>query len=242
MILSKYPVNAPADPSSNQASQLLKLCNTSELMKYIQANGLASVAPTSPPDVKEASQEEDEMDTTVDSIKTEEEECQSLDDGESMNTEVLIAPTPPDMTEMKLEKFSPRNKESFSSLEDDDQKPDSSDRADIDEVPDIDCEYSSESRRNSLRLKYQQMSISRKQRRSSKTNLHKMMQKTKDDIVADATPRSTFQCQRCAKTFSTRSLLSRHWATATKCYICSISVCDLKVLNEHMKSVHSEYS
>eukprot|EP00116_Pleurobrachia_bachei_P007243 sb/3467505/ len=140
--------------------------------------------------------------------------------------------------------------ESFSSVDDDEGKGAELSDNNTDEESGGGGGVAGESRRNSLRLKYSQMSISRKTRRSSKS-LNRMLQKTgKVEELSEpvalqsiiGSSRSTYSCQRCSKTFVNRSLLSRHWGAATKCYICSVSMCDLKDLNEHMKSAHSEYT
>ena len=243
-ILSKYS-SASSDSSSSQSS-LMKLYNTPEFAKFLQTHNMQSIALPTPPD----------------SVKLEPEEMDCSQDSSNDKTPPRLSIVETDCSDSLLQhshSLSPTSgaqqypHESFSSLEDD--VSDINLSADLDDQ--IDGDGSAEFRRNSIRMKYQQLSISGRPpgRRSSKSS-NKMLCKSKtveevseismvqQNAVANAmsSVRSSFICQRCSKTFVNRSLLSRHWGSATKCYICSKSMCDLKVLNEHMKSEHSEYS
>ncbi|KAL5268371.1 hypothetical protein ACHWQZ_G002288 [Mnemiopsis leidyi] len=241
-ILSKYS-SASSDSSSSQSSAL-KLYNTPEqLMKYWQTHVMQSISLSSN-DRENIKTEPDDMDCSQDTPETRSPPrhppITKTDSSDSLLHQAALSPS---------SSSHPQPNESFSSLELEEDGT-GSDKGDLD--MDIDGD-SSESRRNSLRQKYQQLSISRMGRRSSKS-LNKMLSKAKVEEVGETNPvqsavanamctaRMSFTCQRCSKTFVNRSLLSRHWGSSTKCYICSKSMCDLKVLNEHMKSEHAEYS
>jgi len=238
-ILSKYS-SASSDSSSSQSSAL-KLYNTPEqLMKYWQTHVMQSIALSSN-DPENIKTEPDEMDCSQDTPETRSPPRHPPITKTDSSDSLLHPALSPSSS------IQQQPNESFSSLE---LEEDGSDKGDLDMEIDGD---SSESRRNSLRQKYQQLSISRMGRRSSKS-LNKMLSKTKVEEVSESSPvqsavasamssaRSSFSCQRCSNTFVNRSLLSRHWGASTKCYICSKSMCDLKVLNEHMKSEHAEYT
>ena len=240
-ILSKYP-SVSSDAGGPHPANLLKLCNTAELMTYLQLHTMQSIALSS------AEKTESDMDYSEDPPAPSENEAKrgpsplpyrqmtkrdSSDSLGDVKPNLLHRVSNPSLSPNSVQ----FNHESLSSLEleDEDGREGGSDKGDTDDQGDAEPESS---RRNSLRLKYQQLSISRKTGRSSKS-LNKMLSKKSVEEITDG---SRFSCQRCNKTFVSRSLLSRHWGTATKCYICSLSMCDLKVLNEHMKSAHSEYS
>jgi predicted RNA-binding Zn-ribbon protein involved in translation (DUF1610 family) len=240
-ILSKYS-STSSDSSSSQSSAL-KLYNTPEqLMKYWQTHVMQSIALSSN-ERETIKTEPDEMDCSQDTPETR-SPPRHPPIAKTDSSDSLLHPALSPQSSIQ-----PHPNESFSSLELEEDGA-GSDKGDLDMEIDGD---SSESRRNSLRQKYQQLSISRMGRRSSKS-LNKMLSKTKVEEVSEtnsvqsavasaiSTARSSFSCQRCSKTFVNRSLLSRHWGSSTKCYICSKSMCDLKVLNEHMKSEHAEYS
>lgn len=244
-ILSKYS-SASTDSSSSQSS-LMKLYNTPEFTKFLQSHNMQSIATATPPDSVKL--ELEEMDCSQDSGLADDKSPPRLSIVEQDSSENLLQHSNSLSPKGSVQQYP---NESFSSLEEDVDHINLS--GDLDDQ--IEGDGSAEYRRNSIRMKYQQMSISSRSGRRSSKSLNKMLCKSKTvDEVSESSMaavqqnavnmnslRSSFSCQRCSKSFVNRSLLSRHWGSATKCYICSKSMCDLKVLNEHMKSEHSEYS
>lgn len=94
----------------------------------------------------------------------------------------------------------------------------------------------------SLNINSKTMMMKQHRKRSSCSSIPSITEEQKEIVSAGcSTPKKEdFTCLVCSRKFVSQGVLSRHWGNPQQCYICSVTVCDVKILNEHMKTVHSE--